>query len=56
MSFFSGAALAAPDFGAAVDLLARYKRLTCPEEIRGTQPASSRWMRPTPRNRTPMQT
>lgn len=28
------AALAAPDFGAAVDLLARYKRLTCPEEIR----------------------
>lgn len=26
-------ALSAPDFGAAVDLLARYKRLTCPEEI-----------------------
>lgn len=27
------AALSAPDFGAAVDQLARYKRLTCPEEI-----------------------
>lgn len=27
------AALAAPDFGTAVDQLARYKRLTCPEDV-----------------------
>lgn len=27
------AALSAPDFGAAVDQIARYKRLTCPQEI-----------------------